>query len=280
MNRRFLSALLILLLVLGFSIPATATDPGAPWVVDNAGLLSDEELYSLTEQIRSARDALELEMVIVTTYGTGEKNVQEYADDFYDRNGYGYGSSNSGILLLLDMDAREWYMSTCGDAIYIFTDYGLDQLGQTILPWLSSGSYYDAFHTWLDALPAYVDAYRNHAPIDGYVQPDDYYAPDEEIVYYDAPLVKNPFPIALLVGLIAAVVTILIMRSKMNTAKLQSGAVDYLKDGSFHLRRRSDMYLYSHVTKTRRAQNTGSGGGSSVHRSSGGVSHGGRGGRF
>lgn len=283
MKRRFVSGLLILVLMLGCSISAFATDPGAPWVVDNAGLLSDEELYSLTEQIRSLRDALELEIVIVTTYGTDGKGAQSYADDFYDKNGYGYGESNTGILLLLDMEQREWYMSTCGDAIYIFTDFGLDQLGQTILPWLSQGDYYQAFRCWLEALPEYAEAYRDSSPIDGYVQPDEYDSPyGDEIYYYDdhVGIRIQPFPIALVIGLVAAAITILVMRSRMNTARLQSGAVDYLKEGSFHLRQRSDMFLYSRVSRTARPKNTSSGGGSSVHRSSGGVSHGGRGGRF
>lgn len=283
MKRRILSVLLVLMLVFSLGVTAFAADPDDSWVVDDAGLLSSEEVADLSRRIQELRTELELEIVIVTTYGTGGKTAQQYADDFYDTNGYGYGDSNSGILLLLDMEAREWYMSTCGDAIYIFTDYGLDQLGETILPWLSSGYYYQAFEVWLNELPSFVDAYNGKSPIDGYVKPDEYESPyGEEIVYYESYVgITNPFLIALVIGLVAAIVTILIMRSRMNTARLQSGAVDYLKDGSFHLRQRSDMFLYSRVSKTRRQQNTThSGGGSSVHRSSGGVRHGGRGGRF
>ena len=279
--KKLSSIVLVLLLLLSITVPVFATEPEAPWVVDNAGLLSGEEVAELNSIIQSLRSELELEIVIVTTYGTGSKNVQEYADDFYDINGYGYGADNSGILLLLDMEAREWYMSTCGEAIYIFTDYGLDQLGQTIVPWLSSGYYYDAFHAWLNALGYYVDAFRNQSPVDGYVQPDDYDSPyGDEVVYYDDFRIENPFPIALIVGLVAALVTVLIMRGKMNTAKFQRGAADYLKNGSFRLRQRSDMFLYSRVSKRARPKQNTSGGGSSVHRSSGGVSHGGRGGRF
>ena len=198
-------------------------------------------------------------------------------------DGYGYGISKTGILLLIDMESREWYMSTCGDAIYIFTDYGLDQLGQTILPWLSNGDYYRAFLAWISDLAPYVKAYRNGSPVDGYVPPDEYESPyGEEIIYHDMPvgIRIRPFPTALIIGLIAALITILIMRSGMNTAKLQKSAANYLKDGSFRLRQRSDMFLYSRVTRTARPKNNTSGGGSSVHRSSGGVSHGGRGGRF
>ena len=174
MMRKLISALILLSLLLSVSVSAFAVDPDAPWVVDNADLLRSDEVAELNRQIQDLRSQLQLDIVIVTTYGTGYKNIQEYADDFYDRNGYGYGSSYSGILLLLDMEAREWYMSTCGDAIYIFTDYGLEQLGNEILPWLSTGAYYQAFTTWLVSLPRYVDAYRMGSPIDGFAQPDGY----------------------------------------------------------------------------------------------------------
>lgn len=281
--KKIISVLLLLVLVLSLVVPAYATDWDTPYVVDHAGLLTADEMAELNRQIEKLRSELELEIAIVTTYGTGGKGVQAYADDFYDQNGYGYGDTNSGILLLLDMEGREWYMSTCGEAIYIFTDYGLDQLGETILPWLSNGDYYYAFLAWISSLSPYVKAYRNGGPVDGYVPPDEYESPyGEEIVYHDMPvgIRIRPFPTALIIGLVAALITILIMRSRMNTAKLQKSAANYLKDGSFRLRQRSDMFLYSRVTRTARPKNNTSGGGSSVHRSSGGVSHGGRGGRF
>ena len=281
--KKIISVLLLLLLILSLAFPAYAADSDTPRVVDNAGLLTYDEAAELTRQIENLRQELELDIVIVTTYGTGGKGVQAYADDFYDQNGYGYGSTNSGILLLLDMEAREWYMSTCGEAIYIFTDYGLDQLGQTILPWLSNGEYYRAFLGWISGLSPYVKAYRMGSPMDGYVPPDEYESPyGDEIYYYDdhVGIRIQPFPVALIIGLIIAALTVLVMRSKMNTAKMQKSAANYLKDGSFRLRQRSDMFLYSRVTRTARPKNTSSGGGSSVHRSSGGISHGGRGGRF
>ena len=281
--RKIISLLLLLMLILSLSVPAFSAEEPLDYVEDYAGLLTNDEEEELQRWICEYITDLQLDIVIVTTYGTSGKGVQAFADDFYDQNGYGYGPTQSGILLLLDMEAREWYMSTCGDAIYIFTDYGLEQLGQQILPWLSSGDYYRAFLAWISALPSYAEAYRNGSPVDGYVPPDSYESPyGEEIYYYQdhVGIRIPPFPVALIAGLIAAVVTILIMRGKMNTAKLQSGAANYLKDGSFHLRRHSDIFLYSRVTKTARPKNNTSGGGSSVHRGSGGVSHGGRGGRF
>lgn len=282
--KRIITLLLLLIFLLCLSGPAHGSEASLDYVADYAGLLTDQEAAELDNWLREYRTELQLDIVIVTTYGTGGKGVQAYANDFYDRNGYGYGSSKTGILLLIDMESREWYMSTCGEAICIFTDYALDQLGQEILPWLSDGEYYRAFLAWVSALPSYVKAYQAASPVDGYVAPDEYDSPyGEEIYYYDdhGGTSVKPFPIALVMGLVAALVTILVMRSQMNTAKLQKNAANYLKEGSFRLRRRSDMFLYSRVSRRAKPKNnTSGGGGSSVHRSSGGVSHGGRGGRF
>ena len=33
----------------------------------------------------------------------------DYADDYYDYNGYGLGDNKSGLLLLIDMDVVERY---------------------------------------------------------------------------------------------------------------------------------------------------------------------------
>ena len=280
--KKIISFLLLLLLMLSIALPVFGVEEPLDYVVDHAGLLTNEEEEDLQRWIAEYKVDLQLDIVIVTCYGSDGKGVQAYADDFYDMNGYGYGINKTGILLLIDMESREWYMSTCGDAIYIFTDYGLDQLGAEILPWLSEGEYYRAFLSWISALSPYVKAYQAGSPVDGYVPPDEYESPyGDEIYYYDdhVGITVKPFPIALIVGLVAALITVLIMRSQMNTAKLQKNAANYLKDGSFHLRRRSDMFLYSRVTRTARPKSNTSGG-SSVHRSSGGISHGGRGGRF
>ena len=56
-----------------------------------------------------------------------------YADDYYDYNGYGAGADNDGILLLLSMEDRDWWISTTGYGIDAFTDYGIDVIGDEIV---------------------------------------------------------------------------------------------------------------------------------------------------
>ena len=70
------------------------------------------------------------------------------------------------------------------------------------------------------------------------------------------------------------------LRASMNTAVTRTEATEYIDKSSFNLTNSSDMYLYSNVTRTPIPTETRSGGGSSIHTSSGGHSHSGGGGRF
>lgn len=279
--KKILSYLLCLLLV--FSLSGAAGADVLPWVIDEAGLLTESQRQALEEKANSYYRDCEMDVVILTVESTNGQSVISYADDYYDSHAYGYGDDNSGILLLLVMDTREWYFSTCGKGIFVFTDYGLEEIGQAMIPDLSAGDYYAAFDTFLDLVPQYYEAYSSGQPIDGYAPPDDYYPEGGEDIVYDE---KNPEPnllVSLVIGLAVAGVAVLMMRSSMKTTKKQHDASDYLMQGSYHLNTQRDLFLYRRVTKTAKPQNNGGsgrGGGSSVHRSSSGRSHGGRGGRF
>ena len=220
-----------------------------------------------------------MDVVILTVDSLDGKRPQEYADDYYDYNGY----ADNGVLFLLSMEERDWYISTKGNAIYALTDYGIQQVGESALPYLKNGDYYGAFDAFLDALPTYFSAYSDGAPIDGHADTSgDYYHGDQEdVVYYEQPRHVNVW-ISIVIGAVIGGITVLIMRACMNTKRPQRSAGSYLNDSSYHLRTNRDLFLYSNVTKTRIQQESSSsgGGGSSVHTSSSGSSHGGGGGKF
>ncbi|MDO5399807.1 MAG: TPM domain-containing protein [Eubacteriales bacterium] len=277
MKRLFSSIFLAVLVLMALAPAARAAE--APLVVDNGALLTAREESALAEKAASLREAYGMDLVIVTAASLNGKTPEAYADDYYDENGY----QDDGILFLLSMEERDWYISTCGSGIYALTDYGIQQLGETILPDLADGRYYEAFDRYLDTLASYLDAFRAGTPIDGEadLSGDFYTGTREETVHS----VRRSSPgrvllTSLPIGLIAALVTVLSMRYTMNTKRRQTAAAAYMKDGSFHLRRCQDLFLYSNVSKTRRQESSGSSGGSSVHRSSSGRSHGGGGGKF
>ena len=224
-----------------------------------------------------------MDIVIVTTNTNDGKDVRSYADDFFDENGYGADKNGSGILLLVSMDTREWAFSTSGNGIYAFTDYSLEILSDELIPYLSSGEFYDGFSHYLSSLPTYLDAFQNGTPVDGYVSD---YDPNstEDVVYYEDPTTfSDVFPLACIIGLVVAGISVAVMASAMNTRRKQAGAEDYLVDNSFQLQVNHDHFLFSNVTKTKRVQENNDnhgGGGSHVHTSSSGRSHGGRSGKF
>ena len=276
MYKKLTSLLLCILLLPCFALSASGQT--VSYVFDGAGLLLPEEISALEEQAGELALLYDIDPVILTVDSLGGIRAQDYADDYYDQSGYG----EDGILFLLALAEQEWYISTCGSLIYTLTDYGIQQLGNEVVPYLGEGRWYDGFCAYLDTLPVYLDAYESGAPVDGFADySEDYYHGDqEEVVYYQQESKPN-FLISLLIGAAAAAVTILIMKSSMNTKRSQRTASVYMNNGTWNLTLHQDLFLYSNVTRTRKQEPPkSSGGGSSVHRSSGGRSHGGGGGRF
>ena len=287
--KKLTSVLLVLLLLASLCVCAAATGSDTPLIVDNAGVLTSEQVDDLTQTASDLRDLYEMDVVIVVVADLDGKSAQDYADDYYDYNGYGIGDDYSGMLLLIATESRDWWISTCGEAIYVLTDYGIESIFSDFAGYLSVNDYYHAFETYLDCLPEYFDAYYSGNPIDGYSGnysgPGSYTPGDaDDTVYYE----DDSFGIfeilfSLVAGCVVAGIAVLIMSAQMNTKLQQNSARNYLNQSSYQLHGHSDMFLYSNVTKVRRESSSSSGsggGGSSTHRSSSGRSHGGGGGKF
>ncbi len=284
--KRLMVFVLCILLLLSSPLSVFASQPK---IVDNAGLLSESELIDLEQRATDLANQYEMDIVILTIDSLEGKSSESYADDYFDENGYGFGPAYNGILLLLSMEYRDWAISTCGDAIFAVTDYGIQELFSQIAEYLAQDEYYIAFSAYLVALEVYLETYHNGHPIDGF--PGDYDGPgsyipgtQDEIIHYepqkDLRWYASRIGISFAIGLVVALITLLIMRSQMNTTRAQHGAASYLKRDTYRVGIQRDIYLYSHLSKVRKSENSSSGGGSSVHRSSGGRSHGGGHGKF
>ena len=276
MKHKLICLILCLLLLPSLFLSVGAAEQ---YVIDNADLMSSSEEAALEEKAQALRQEYGMDVVILTVDSLDGKRPQDYAGDYYDYNGY----SEDGVIFILSMEKRDRYISTGGNAAYVLTDYGIQQVGESTLPYLKSGDYYGAFDAFLDALPTYLSAYNDGTPIDGTVPTSgDYYHGDQEdVVYYEQPRHVSIW-ISIVIGAVVGGITVLIMRACMNTKRPQRSAGSYLNDSSYHLRTNQDLFLYSNVTKTRIQQESSSsgGGGSSVHTSSSGRTHGGGGGKF
>ena len=261
MKKQFGILLFSLILIVCMTTAISAAS--MPRQVDGADLLTDSEEITLLSMLDEISERQMLDVVIVTTNTLEGKSPMAYADDFYDYNGYGFGASYDGVLLLVSMEDRDWWISTCGYGITAFTDYGIDCLADRFLSDLGSGYHADAFEIFAEGCDEYITMARNGKPFDIGAEP------------FDA---SGAMMIAVVIGLIAAFIVTASMKGQLKSVRQQS-AGSYLKQDSMRITDSRDLYLYRNVSRVRR-QTESSGGGSSTHTSSSGRSHGGGGGKF
>ena len=261
MKKQFGILLFSLILIVCMTTAISAAS--MPRLVDGADLLTDSEEITLLSMLDEISERQMLDVVIVTTNTLEGKSPMAYADDFYVYNGYGFGASYDGVLLLVSMEDRDWWISTCGYGITAFTDYGIDCLADRFLSDLGSGYYADAFGIFAEGCDEYITMARNGKPFDIGAEP------------FDA---SGALMIAVVIGLIASFIVTASMKGQLKSVRQQS-AGSYLKQDSMRITDSRDLYLYRNVSRVRR-QTESSGGGSSTHTSSSGRSHGGGGGKF
>lgn len=121
-------------------------------VYDGAGLFTEEEINDIQVMCVNSAKQTELDVVVVTTDDAGGKSSKEYADDFYDNMKFGYDQMSSGILFLIDMDNREYNISTAGKAIEYFDDDKLEDMISGLHDYMASGDYYTASREFISSV--------------------------------------------------------------------------------------------------------------------------------
>lgn len=241
----------------------------APLLVDEASLLSTDEAKEISDALHAAQENMQFTTVIVTVTDLDGKTPTEFADDFYDENGYGVGDKHDGVLLLVHMtENRGWYISTTGYGITAFTDAGIEYAGEQIKPYLSDGDYAEAFRKFILLSENYVTEARNGTPYDTENLPR-------------APFSFIWLPLSLLAGFLIALIVVGSMKAKLKTVQRKSAADDYVRKDSLVVTQSRDLFLYRTVNRIAKPKETeSSDGGSSTHTSSSGTTHGGGGGSF
>ena len=224
-----------------------------PLVVDNADLLTDAEEKEFIDKFNVFTEEYEMEIASVTVTSLDGKTAEEYADDFYDYNGYGYGENDDGLLALYVDGAegeREIYITTHGKAISKITDADIDYITDLMIMYLSDGDYAWAFETFVDEAT--------------------------DVVKVSVSLIW--IPLSLGIGMLVVFFVLKTMASANKSVVRKVDAKDYVRSGSMVVTGSYDNFLFNNVTRVARPKNTSSG--SSTHTSSSGRTHGGGGKRF
>lgn len=261
MKKKIIPFISTLIFILSFGIIVSAyVNP----VVDEAMLLSQDEKEKLISVIDEFREKYNMDAAIVTSNNLNGKSPRDYADDYYDYNGYGLGNEKSGLLLLIDMDGRNIWISTTGEAIEYFSDNRIESIINDISKYLSNEEYFDGCNMFLTDIKYYIDKG----------------IPEGQYTYSEEESTTKIIFIALgTAAIISIVMCVLVVNSYKNSKSIST--VNYVDHNSISFTRRRDTFVNTFTTRTKIERNNNNGsGGSSTHTSSSGSTHGGGGGKF
>ena len=279
MVRKLLPFLLILLL-----LPAAALADAQ--VIDHANLFSDAEVTEMEAIIARIEQEHQVDMVVLTTYDTPDDYsesmwlVRNYADDFYDRGGYGMGADFSGMLILLDMNNRVMWLSTGGVMMEYINDSREGSILDQAYTYLSMGNYGSAMKSALSRVEYYMDKGRE----EGTFLYDEVTGQRLSGIYNA--LTTTEQGVALLAGIAVA---FMVYMSVGGSYSLKGSTYSYDRgsNAAVSFTRDDEVFVRQFTRRTPRSTGSSSGGsaggrsgGSGVHRSSSGRSHGGGGRRF
>ena len=254
------------LLAMSLSIQASEVLP----LFDEPDLMTDAQEASLAAKLERISEQYQMEVVVAAFETIDGASPMEYADDYYDYNGYGYGENRDGLILIVVMDSHDWWISTRGSAITAFTDAGIEYIGDQIVPYMSADDFAGAFNAFADQCSMFMAQAATGDPYDVHNLPQ----PPKEPFNAGMALV-----IAIAVGFIIGKIYADGLKGQLKSVSAQKSAESYVKRGSMNVTTSRDFYLYRSVTKTAKPSDS-SEGGSSTHTSSSGATHGGGGGKF
>jgi uncharacterized protein len=231
-------------------------------VIYNAGLLNSDDKTQLEKSLEKIASDYGFDLVIVTEKNIGTAAPMDYADDFFDYNGYGLGENRDGCLFLQVTGSRDYWFSTSGRGIKILNSSAFNKLESSVLPFLKDDDPAGAYRTFINRWELFLalDAKGRSYNI--------FYA-------WNFVIVIIGFALSFLTGLII----VFIWKAKMNTALPKKEADFYIVSGSQSFSLKQDRFLYSSVSKSKKETSSSLGGGGS-HTSSSGRSHGGGGGKY
>ena len=242
-------------------------------IYDFADLLTQIEEESLYNKVMEFINKTNYDAVIVTIDDNNKYDAANYADDFFDYNAFGIGSSRDGLLFLIDMDTREVYISTTGMAIKMYSDARIDSIIDFGFDYLTSGLYYDCFDLMLDRADYYyglgIPSSNSNLEIDenGHAS----------YVY------KIPYFVVFLTSCFISFIVSAILYCTTRLKIKKQNAAYYIQTNDSNIAKK-DIFVTTHTTRVRRQSESSSsssgGGSSSFHSGSSGISHGGGGRHF
>lgn len=230
----------VFLLVLPLGVKAQRAPQ---YVFDQTGLLSGlpvSERKDILESIFEVNNKHDISVAVLFVESLEGEDEVSFTDDFYDENVYG----EDGILLMYSVDDNIRYVSTSGKCIDAI-DGRLSDISEAISDPFYYGNYGEGVLAYINTVDSLMSSHKSGGLVGSIV-------------------------VSVIAGFVVALIVTGSMKSKLNGARFNDRAENYVKDGSLNLTVSRDLFLYRTVSRTAKPQNN-----SSTHKSGSGRTHGG-----
>ena len=206
-------------------------DYDAPRVVDDAHLLTEEEIRALTQQAAEISEKYGMDVVVYTARHPGSLDPQEFSDRYYLLHGYGLGDNYDGIALTVFK--RPGYVgSVCitasGTGAKKLTAVAESRLRSRCVGKMGDDTNYDAISGWLSQTEHLLRTGRAPRSLGSWI---------------------FMTILELLIGAVVGVVALFRARSKMVSPSIRENADAYLIPGSLHVTNMGDEYLETTISQ-------------------------------
>lgn len=233
-------------------------------IVDKAELLTDEAKNKLESKLDEISKRQKFDVVVVTINSLNGKTSTNFADDFYDFNGYGFGLNHDGVLLLVSINDKEWSISTSGYGTTALNDTGIKYISKKFLPSMKDKKYEEAFLIYANLVDEFITQAKTGRPYDSSNLPKDSFK-----------FIKF-LCVSTILGAIVSYLITSKMKHNLKSVKSAKNACSYIDSEKFSIDKTEDLFLYNNITKTLKTSSTNS----TTHKSSSGNAHGGSSGKF
>ena len=214
----------------GAKAPERFHDSAAPRVVDDSGILTEEQLQDLRDYAKKISDKYGLDVVVNIAPRSGNLTREEYAKLFYEYNGYGLGDDYDGILLTVFK--RQGYQSdnclyASGKGLEKLTEVNRERLRGFVQDGMDGGNYHFTLKRFLQQ--------TDHMERTGRVP--------RSLFYWIFMTVLSAVS-----GSIFGGISLLRASMRMAVPKMQENADAYLVPGSLVVKNLGEVFLGSSTT--------------------------------
>ncbi len=267
MKKKWMALCLGLLLAVQVCFSASAT-PHLNYVTDFAGLLTDQQISELQHGALELSERYDFGVYIVTmddfTRRTSARDIESAAEEVYLHNELGEGSNQSGLLLLLSMEDRDWGLFAFGYGNTAFTDYGKDYLSKEFLDDFKHDDWFDGFEDYQELCDQMLSEARSGSPVDVDHTP----APPHARLY--------GIVACTVLGVLVAVLVAFLLKRQLKSVAHGTQAEAFVAGGGLKLTNQHDRYTHTTQSRVYDPPQKSSGSGGTTTRSSGGSSAGGK----